>query len=183
MLPSLSPLIGFQAFLHQQMISNLLFVPLCLIALDVATGILSAIKTKTFDWKRLADFLGKDFFHYVIVVLVVGIAFVCVGQRLATDIATGTGMTVLSISLFASIYQNLKEISTSAAEVLTEVAPLVGLPQLTTASVPTPSSPASSVAATPPPAPTVAAGTTNTAQIPFPSEPLSASSSTLAPTE
>ena len=40
---------------------------LLLIALDIITGIASAIKNKCFQWEQIADFLTYDIFPYVLV--------------------------------------------------------------------------------------------------------------------
>lgn len=90
-----------------------------LVIIDVATGVASALKTKTFNWSRVGDFYRADLAPKVLgwVGTTLGLAIVtpvlpALGDQSATITAIGSyGLfTGAVVSLIASIAKNIQEI-------------------------------------------------------------------------
>jgi hypothetical protein len=85
-------------------IGVIFLTPCVLIVLDILSGIARAIYDREFEYRRLADFLRTSFLQYVIV----SATIVAVTESRQFTIAAGTiGQGILSISLLASILENL----------------------------------------------------------------------------
>lgn len=98
-------------------------VPLVLILLDVLTGIIAAVCTKTFQWQRLASFLGNDLLKYLLTTLAVLLCYLAGGIVQATTLASTLGMGVLAIHVIGSIRANILEIVKTSS--LAPLAPII----------------------------------------------------------
>jgi hypothetical protein len=86
----------------------IILTPLGLLACDIATGILRAVMTNQFKARRLADFLGTSFMKYVAMLVGVIIVWLASGDSVATSTASLLGMGILSLSIGASIIENMQ---------------------------------------------------------------------------
>src|SRR4029077_88904 len=108
--------------------------PLLLIALDLLTGIASAIRNKTFQWNKFFEFLGrqKDLDYYLYVCIAVLVIAVVVGLPLATTVDIALGMGPLSLKIGKSVYSNITEFFPQNAA-MTELEHMVVDPAMQTA--------------------------------------------------
>ncbi len=96
--------------------------PLGLILADVLTGVSASVKSGSFDFKQLTDFLAKDMLKYLGGGLSVGA--LSTGLHWSGDanlVATGLTMLGLSATVIASILSNIGEMLPSGSV----VAPLI----------------------------------------------------------
>lgn len=84
-----------------------MLVLLLLVALDVVTGMASAIKRGQWLWSAVADWLTRDFIGYYVCAGVFTVIITAMPQ-LASGAPIGPG--VAAIALLASIGQNLREL-------------------------------------------------------------------------
>lgn len=85
-------------------------LPAVLILADVITGSISAWKKKTFELKKLAEFLQNDVMRYIGAICMTAISWLTTGTMTAADITGIPLMAVLCTSIAHSIVQNIAEI-------------------------------------------------------------------------
>lgn len=81
--------------------------PLILILLDVLAGVTRALYEQEFQFRRLADFLRTSFLQYAMVCAAIVFLWSITASRQWTIAAGIFGQGVLSLSLLASILENL----------------------------------------------------------------------------
>lgn len=102
---------------------TIILTPLGLIACDLVSGILRALMTNQFKASRIADFLGTSFVKYLALLIGVIVVWFASGDAVATNTASLVGMGTLSVSITASIIENvqalgLSPVVTQEAEIL-----------------------------------------------------------------
>jgi Bacteriophage holin family len=85
----------------------LIIMPLVLIFVDIVSGIAKAIKLHDFSYRRVADFLGTSFLKYLVAFTASLVVFLIAGSAKAASVACWLGMGSLSLSLTASIIENI----------------------------------------------------------------------------
>lgn len=112
------------ATLQQNLLVFFLLAPLALIALDVATGILAAMKQGVFTLKQCLAFIQNNVVPYLAIVFVVFLLYVLFGSTNAINVGILLGMSAQALKMLGSISENLKELGVSAP-VIAEVEQVV----------------------------------------------------------
>lgn len=87
---------------------TIILIPLGLIACDLVSGILRALITNQFKASRIADFLGTSFVKYLALLVGIIVVWLASGDAVATNTASLLGMGTLSVSIVASIIENIQ---------------------------------------------------------------------------
>lgn len=109
---------------HDPGVVSVLLVPLILIPLDLITGITLAVRQHRFALRRITDFVGKDLWKYLGMLGFILMIWILSGEMTATAFASLLGMGSLSISIGASILENISSLNLPPA-VLQEASHLV----------------------------------------------------------
>lgn len=90
------------------------FAIFALIAVDVVTGIIAALRSRTFQWRAVGDFYGTNVLPYVLgYLLIYGLSVFGVTEflgALAGELSATIGVAPATVALGASIGRNLQNI-------------------------------------------------------------------------
>jgi hypothetical protein len=112
--------------IHNPVFQALVLIPLGLILLDLVTGIMSAASRGQFDIQHLPDFLSKDILKYAGSWFLVLLSWIFLGNAMASTLTATLGMSVLSLSVLNSSWDNLHEVFSKDPEVMLAIDAVAG---------------------------------------------------------
>jgi hypothetical protein len=117
------PLVALQYYaqlLQNNVMVWFLYAPLLLVAIDLLTGVLAAVKQGIFTWKRFTTFWTVSIDPYLTIVIIVYLTYLISGSAVASNVAIALGMLSHASATLGSIVENLKELQV-APPVIQEV--------------------------------------------------------------